>query len=104
MPREAGAAKNWAVPARTYYVRGVRGSLDSLRVGHRVLFYYANLGRIGHIGCLVSPLRAVRKGRPARGWVVAAGNTGTGGGRDGAGLHTYFYPSESFYAIANWSF
>ena len=103
-PAAAGAAKSWAVPARTYYVRGVRGSLDSLRAGHRVMFFYSNLGRIGHIGAFVSPLRPIRAGRPARGWVVVAGNTGTGGGRDGAGIHQNFYPAASLYAVANWSY
>ena len=104
MPAAAGAARSWAVPARTYYVRGVRGSLDSLRAGHRALFYYANLGRIGHIGTLVSPARPVRRGRPARGWLVVAGNTGTGGGREGAGIHEYFYPAAELFAVANWSY
>lgn len=104
MPREAGAAKNWAVPARTYYVRGVRGSLDSLRAGHRVLFFYSNLGRIGHITVAVAPGRSVRKGRPARGWYTIGGNTGAGGGRDGAGVRTVFYPSDAIYATSNWSY
>lgn len=102
MPKLAGAARSWAVPARTYYIRGVRGSLDSLKPGHCVMFYYANLGRIGHIGRLVAPQRPIRKGRPARGWLVVAGNTGTGGGRDGAGIHQYFYPASDLYAVANW--
>lgn len=102
MPRAAGAARSWAVPVRTYYVRAVRGALDSLRPGHCVLFYYANLGRIGHIGRLVAAQRPLRKGRPARGWLVVAGNTGTGGGRDGAGIHQYFYPAADLYAVANW--
>ena len=102
MPDGAGAARAWAVPGRTYYVRARRGSLDSLRPGHCVLFYYANLGRIGHIGRLVAAQRAIRRGRPARGWLVVAGNTGTGGGRDGAGIHQYFYPASDLYAVANW--
>ncbi len=102
LPAAAGAAKSWAVPARTYYVRAVRGSLDSLRPGHVVMFYYANLGRIGHVGRLVMAQRPIRKGRAARGWLVVAGNTGTGGGRDGAGVHQYFYPAAELYAVANW--
>lgn len=103
-PAGAGGARNWTQPTskRTYYIRGTRGSLDSLKPGHQVTFYYANLGRVGHVGRLIAPTRAVRKGRPARGWYTNEGNTGTGGGREGAGVHQLFRPSTEFYAAANW--
>lgn len=102
-PAGAGGARNWAKdPKRTYYVRGLRGSVDSLKPGHQVMFYYVNLGRIGHIGRAVSPTRAVRRGRPARGWYCNEGNTGTGGGREGAGVHLLFRPATEIYAAANW--
>ena len=103
-PAWPAAARNWSLASspRTYFIRGLRGSLDSLRPGHQVTFYYANLGRVGHVGRLVEASRAVRRGRPARGWVVRAGNTGTGGGRDGAGVHDVWYPSYELYAASNW--
>jgi hypothetical protein len=105
LPYPAGAAGsyNWFKdPKRTYYRQGLRGTVDSLRPGHQVGFYYANLGRIGHIGRAVAAGRPIRKGRPARGWYVNAGNTGAGGGRDGGGVRVVFYPSASIYAAANW--
>lgn len=102
-PAGAGGARNWAKdPKRTYYVRGLRGSVDSLKPGHQVMFYYSNLGRIGHIGRAVQPGRAVRKGRPARVWYTNEGNTGTGGGREGAGVHLLTRLPTEFYAAANW--
>ncbi|MDO7886704.1 hypothetical protein [Hymenobacter cheonanensis] len=103
-PAWPAAARNWSLASspRTYFIRGLRGSLDSLRPGHQVTFYYATLGRVGHVGRLVAASRPVRRGRPARGWVVRAGNTGTGGGRDGAGVHDVWYPTYELYAAANW--
>jgi hypothetical protein len=102
-PPGAGGSYNWfKLPARTYYVRGLRGSVDSLRAGHQVGFYYANLGRIGHIGRAIMPGRATRKGRPARGWYCNEGNTGVGGGREGAGVHLLFRSATDIHAAANW--
>ena len=105
-PAWSAAAANWtrAGNPRTYYVRGQRGSLDSIRVGDQVTFYYANLGRVGHVGRNVQATRSVRRGRPARGFVVRAGNTGSGGGRDGAGVHDVFYAATDIYAAANWKY
>lgn len=102
-PNGAGGSYNWfKLPSRTYYVRGVRGSTDSLKAGHNVGFYYVNLKRVGHIARLVAPGRAVRKGRPARVWYTNEGNTGTGGGRDGAGVHQLTRTPSEFYAASNW--
>lgn len=103
-PAWPAAARNWSLgtSARTFFVRGVRGSLDSIRPGHIVTFYYANLGRVGHVGKVVALGRPVRAGRPARTFLVNAGNTGTGGGRDGAGVYNVTYPSYQIYAGANW--
>lgn len=104
LPAGAGGARNWTQPAnkRTYYIRGTRGSIDSLKPGHQVTFYYANLGRVGHVGRAVAAGRAIRKGRPVRGWYTNEGNTGTGGGREGAGVHQLYRASTDFYAAANW--
>ncbi|GAA3940269.1 hypothetical protein GCM10022406_25380 [Hymenobacter algoricola] len=103
VPKGAAGSYNWFLdPKRTYYVRGKRGSVDSLRAGHQVGFYYANLGRIGHIGRGIVAGRTIRKGRPVRGWYVNAGNTGAGGGRDGAGIRLVYYALPDFYACANW--
>ncbi|TPG66052.1 hypothetical protein [Hymenobacter nivis] len=104
-PRGAAGSYNWALdPVRTYYLRNRRGTLDSLKVGHRVMFYYSNLGRIGHIGLAVAASRKVRAGRPARGFIINAGNTGRGGGRNGAGVYDLFYASSDIYAAANWNY
>jgi hypothetical protein len=104
-PAGAGGSYNWFKDkGRTYYVRNLRGSIDSVQPTHKVGFYYANLGRIGHIGLVVAAGRAVRKGRPARGFTIRAGNTGTGGGRDGAGVHDIFYASTDLYAVSNWNY
>ncbi|WP_216726079.1 hypothetical protein [Hymenobacter siberiensis] len=104
MPAGAGAARSWTLPqsARTYYLRGLRGSVDSLQPGHQVTFYYPNLGRIGHVGRALSPTRALLRGRPARGWVVNEGNTGSGGGREGAGVHNITHAASDIYGAANW--
>ncbi|MCC3156418.1 hypothetical protein LJ737_04170 [Hymenobacter sp. 15J16-1T3B] len=107
LPVPAGPAGsyNWFKPgsARTYYIRGQRGAVDSLKAGHLVGFYYANLGRIGHIGRLQAPTRVARRGN-ARGWTTLEGNTGSGGGRNGAGVHVLLRASWEFYAGANWSY
>jgi hypothetical protein len=102
-PKGAAGSYNWFTDkSRCYYYLSKRGSIDSLKPGHQVGFYYASLGRIGHIGRAVAPARAIRRGRPARGWYVNAGNTGSGGGRDGGGVRVVFYPSSEISAAANW--
>ncbi|MGI4872454.1 MAG: hypothetical protein ACRYFX_14905 [Janthinobacterium lividum] len=103
-PPWPAAARNWTPPTspRTVYIRGLRGTTADIAPGYQVTFYYSNLGRIGHVGRAVSATRAVRRGRPARGWIVRAGNTGTGGGRTGAGVYDIFYSSYEIYAAANW--
>jgi hypothetical protein len=105
-PAWAAAAANWTLASnsRTYYIRGQRGVADSIRVGDQVTFYYANLGRVGHVGRNVQATRILRRGRPARGFIVRAGNTGSGGGRDGAGVHDVFYAATDVYAAANWKY
>lgn len=104
-PKGAGGSYNWALDAkRTYFLQGVRGSVDSLQAGHQVMFYYPHLRRIGHIGRAVAAGRSIRKGRPARGWWCIEGNTGTSGSRDGAGVHRLFRLSSEFYATANWTY
>ncbi|TGD80313.1 hypothetical protein [Hymenobacter wooponensis] len=103
VPKGAAGSYNWFTDkTRTYYFTGKRGSIDSLKPGHVVGFYYASLGRIGHIGRAVEMGRSIRKGRPARGWYVNAGNTGRGGGRDGGGVRVVFYPNSDISAVANW--
>jgi hypothetical protein len=105
-PAWAAAAANWTLTgnSRTYYIRGQRGVADSIQVGDQVTFYYANLGRVGHVGRNVQATRSLRRGRPARGFIVRAGNTGSGGGRDGAGVHDVFYAATDVYAAANWKY
>jgi hypothetical protein len=105
-PTWAAAAANWTLTSspRTYYLRGRRGVVDSIQLGDQVTFYYANLGRVGHVGRNVQATRPVRRGRPTRGFIVRAGNTGSGGGRDGAGVHDVFYSAADIYAAANWKY
>jgi hypothetical protein len=103
-PAGAGAARNWKVPKRTYYEQGRFGSPDSVKPADRLMFYYRNLGRIGHIAMAVAPARSVRRGRPSRGWYTNEGNTGSGGGREGAGVHVLYRANTDFYAASNWSY
>lgn len=103
-PAGAGGSYNWfkLTSPRTLYVVGLRGSVDSLKAGYHVGFYYSNLKRIGHIARLVAPGRAVRKGRPARVWYTNEGNTGTGGGREGAGVHLLTRTPSEFHSASDW--
>jgi hypothetical protein len=105
-PAWPAAARNWSLTSspRTYYIRGLRGSLDSVKVGDTVTFYYANLGRVGHVGMDVAHSRPIRRGRPTRSFTVRAGNTGAGGGRDGAGNHDVLYAATDIYAGARWTY
>jgi hypothetical protein len=66
-PTEAGASKSWFRPTswRTTYIRHVRGSIDSLKVGYKIGVYYPHLRRIGHIGTNIGPGRSIRAGRRA---------------------------------------
>ena len=94
-PKGAGGSYNWFTDAkRTYYVRGRRGTSALIQPGHQVGFYYPSLKRVAHIG------RAVQKTRT--GWYCNEGNTGSGGGRDGAGVHVLLRASWEIYAAANW--
>lgn len=104
-PRHAGAAKSWAAERpRTYFLQGVRGTVDSLKPGHQVMFYYPALGRIAHVGRAIAPGRSIRKGRPARGWYTIEGNTNPQGSREGGGVHRLFRLRSEFYAAANWTY
>lgn len=105
-PSAAGGARYWTLKnsPRTYYIQGLRGSPDSIKPAHIVTYYYANLGRVGHVGRTVAPGRAVRKGRPARVWTTNEGNTGRGGGRNGGGVHVLTRTPSDFYAAANYNY
>lgn len=108
LPSPAGAAGsyNWfkLTNPRTYYVRGQRGSADQIQLGDKVGFYYSNLGRIGHILLVARESRPIRAGRPSRGFILRSGNTGRGGGRNGAGVWDLYYPTTSIYAASNWKY
>lgn len=104
-PASAGGARFWFLPTnrRTFFLRGQRGTLDSLKVGDKVGFIYS-AGRVGHIGLAVAAKRAVRRGRPARGFIIRAGNTGSGGGREGAGVRDVFYSAADIATASNWNY
>lgn len=105
MPAGAAGSYNWFKDTRrTYYVRGSRGTVDQIRLGDKVGFYYANLGRIGHILLVARESRPVRRGRPARGFILRSGNTGSGGGREGAGVYDLYYDANAIFAAANWNY
>jgi hypothetical protein len=105
LPAGAGGSYNWFKdPRRTYYVRGQRGNIDQIRLGDKAGFYYANLGRIGHILLVARESRPIRRGRPARGYILRAGNTGSGGGRNGAGVYDLYYDASAIYAASNWKY
>lgn len=103
-PKWPAAAANWSLSTdkRTFFILGRRGSVDSLKIGDTVTFYCANLGRVGHVGMVVAKGRPLRAGRAPRYLLVRAGNTGIGGGRDGAGDHDVLYQPASIYAGAIW--
>ncbi|MBC6698085.1 hypothetical protein [Hymenobacter sp. BT190] len=105
-PKWPAAARNWSqlTSTRTFFIRGLRGSVDSVRLGTIVTFYYANLGRVGHVGKVVGVGRPLRAGRAPRTFLVNSGNTGRGGGRDGAGVYNVNYPAYQIYGGANWSY
>ena len=103
-PKLPAAARNWsrAQDKQTFYIRGQRGVLDSVKITDTVTFFYANLGRVGHVGMVVAAGRPVRAGRGPREYRVRSGNTGSGGGRDGAGVHDVTYSAGSIYAASTW--
>jgi hypothetical protein len=103
VPNGAAGSYNWFLDLRrTYYIQNRRGTLDMVKLGHKCGFWNNKLGRIAHIGMVVREARPIRKGRAARGFRIRAGNTGTYGGRDGAGVHDYDYAASDIYAFANW--
>jgi hypothetical protein len=105
IPAGAAGARNWFKdPRRTYYVRGSRGTINQIQLGDKVGFYYDNLGRIGHILLVARESRPIRKGRPARGFILRSGNTGRGGGRNGAGVWDLYYDATAIYSAANWKY
>jgi hypothetical protein len=80
VPAGAGAARNWFPTAKVIYTRG-RSLRAPPRQGDCVGYYYANLGRIGHVGFV---------DRWGDDFVVTVeGNTGGGNGvnRNGDGVH-----------------
>lgn len=103
-PNAAGGARFWFVPSspKTFYIRGQRGVADWIQLGDKGGFWYSNLNRVGHIAMVVKESRPIRKGRPARGFIMRAGNTGSGGGREGAGVHDYFYSTNDIFAASRW--
>ncbi len=103
-PTPAGPAGsyNWFLnPTRTYFLLGVRGSVDSLKVGHCIGIYSPKRKRIAHITRVAQLGRPVRAGRPPRGYFCIGGNEGLG---VNAGIHLNFYPASGIYAAANWSY
>lgn len=93
-----GAARYWFLPGpRLVYTLGGKGTFEAIQPGYKVGIWHGNA--IHHITCAETPGRAVRKGRPARGWWCLAGNEGTG---TSAGVHRTFYAAPSIYAAANW--
>jgi hypothetical protein len=93
-PKYPGAARNYFQPGQTLlFQRGKLGDIDLGRPGDVVGFYYANLGRIGHIGMV----ETIGSGAV----ITIEGNTGEDGGRNGDGVHRKRRMKRSIYALAN---
>ncbi|MGI4870687.1 MAG: hypothetical protein ACRYFX_05845 [Janthinobacterium lividum] len=94
-PAAAGGARYWFLLSslRTFFVQGVRGSVDNVQPGDRVGFYNPAARRIGHIGCV--------EARARNGFVTIEGNTGR---LANAGVHRLSRGRGEIYAAANWSY
>jgi hypothetical protein len=94
IPAGPGAARNWFHPGPTlYYVRNKLGSLLNAKPGDCVGFFYANLGRIGHIGFVESV--------GENSLITVEGNTGDSGGRNGDGVYRKRRMKAGIYAASN---
>ena len=101
VPKGSGGSYNWFLDrVRTFYLVGVRGTLDAIQPGHLVGIYSPKRGRIAHITRAVQVVPPLRKGRPPRGFYCIGGNEGSG---TNAGMHLTYYPSGGIHAAANWS-
>jgi hypothetical protein len=94
-PAGPGAARNWFPPARVIYRRGAP-QLRTPQQGDCAGYYYANLGRIGHIGFIDQ-------------WgadfvVTVEGNTGGGSGvnREGDGVRKMRRLRSQISIVSTW--
>ena len=94
VPAGSGAARNWFPATKVIYSRGITKRLP--RKGDCVGYYYANLGRIGHVGFVES-------------WgssfvITVEGNTGGGNGvnRNGDGVHRMRRLKSQISIVSDW--
>lgn len=94
-PASAGGARYWFLLSdpRTFFVQGLRGSVDDILPGHRVGFYSPSARRIGHIGCAET--------RTRNGFITNEGNTGRW---PNAGVHRLSRGKGEIYAASNWNY
>ncbi|GAA4354134.1 hypothetical protein GCM10023185_15500 [Hymenobacter saemangeumensis] len=94
VPPGSGAARNWFPAAKVIYSRGMalRGPPKQ---GDCVGFYYANLGRIGHVGFV---------DRWGEDFVITVeGNTGSGGiNRNGDGVYRMRRLRSQITIVSSW--
>jgi len=93
-PPGAGAARNWFPPAKVVWRRGANNARTP-KQGDCVGFYYANLGRIGHVGFVDK-------------WgsdfvITVEGNTGGSGiERNGDGVYRMRRLKSQISIVSNW--
>ncbi len=100
-----GAARAWfpltgPQAARTVYQAGVRGALDSIRVGYKLGFAWRPNPEIHHITLAAEIVKNDIKSRPPRGFWSLGGNEGRG---TNAGVHRSYYASPNITAASNWN-
>ncbi len=97
-PSGAGAARSWGPPSKVIYRRGNRPRRLP-QPGDMTLYYYANLGRIGHIGLIT------RWDEAAGVVLTIEGNYGgrrPNGERDGDGVHRVRRLLGQVYEVSDW--
>ncbi|WP_201980353.1 hypothetical protein [Hymenobacter rubidus] len=93
-PAGAGLAANWYLPGspRTFYIQGVRGSVDDLQPGHNAGIWSPSKHRVGHTTGVVA--------RTRNGFITSEGNTGS---RATAGVHRLSRSKGEIYAGSDWT-
>lgn len=102
-PAGAAGSYNWFKPGPrlVYQAGGAKGSLDSLKQGHKLGLFNARKGRIAHIMALDKVVRNPDDHRRIKGVYSLAGNEGSGAKE---GLHYTYYPAANIYAGANYNY
>lgn len=84
---------SWDQLARRVYDNKI-GNWDKVRPADLFLLYYANLGRVGHIGFI----EEVKEGSI----ITIEGNTNDAMSREGDGVYRKIRPKRTIYRAVNW--